>query len=194
MIRSSGLVARAASLAIALAPTVPASAATCEDVELPDTVSADGVDLVLNGLGLRKATFLNVEVYVAGLYLPKTSTDARQILGAGQDWQLLLHFVRDVDASDMQEAFEEGFEKTAPDLAPLRERIEAFTGTMVDFEEGQVVSFTNVPANGLEVAVDGTSRGTIAGADFAAALLAIWLGPEPPNEGLKSGLLGGACA
>ena len=148
---------------------------------------------MLNGLGLRKATFLNVKVYVAGLYLPQKSADAAQILGTGQDWRLVLRFVRDVDASDMREAFQEGFEKAAADLAPLRGRIDAFTGMLVDFKEGQAVSFTNDPANGVEVVVDGTTKGTVDGADFAAALLAIWLGPEPPNKGLKSGLLGGAC-
>jgi hypothetical protein len=193
LIRSSGLLVLATGLALASAPIVPAIGATCEDVEFPDGVSADGRALVLNGLGLRKATFLNVEVYVAGLYLPQKSTDAGRILGTGQDWRLVLRFVRDVDASDMREAFQEGFEKTGADLTPLRERIDAFTGMLVDFKEDDAVWFTNDPANGVEVVVDGAAKGTVEGADFAAALLAIWLGPEPPNRGLKSGLLGGAC-
>ena len=191
MTRLSGLLVLATGL-LAAASAAPAIGATCDDVEFPDSVSIDGRELVLNGLGLRKATFLNVKVYVAGLYLPQKSTDAGQILGADQDWQLALRFVRDVDAS-MREAFEEGFEKTGADPAPLRERVDALTGMLIDFEEGQTVGFTNDPANGVEVAVDGTAKGTVEGADFAAALLAIWLGPEPPNKGLKSGLLGGAC-
>jgi hypothetical protein len=93
----------------------------------------------------------------------------------------------------MRKAFQEGFEKTGADLTPLRERIDAFTGMLVDFKEDDAVWFTNDPANGVEVVVDGAAKGTVEGADFAAALLAIWLGPEPPNRGLKSGLLGGAC-
>jgi hypothetical protein len=64
---------------------------------------------------------------------------------------------------------------------------------LVDFEQGQAVSFTHDPADGVEVAVDGKTKGTVGSADFAATLLAIWLGPEPPSEDLKSGLLGGAC-
>jgi hypothetical protein len=119
--------------------------------------------------------------------------EAAQILGTGQDWRLALRFVRDVDASDIQEAFQEGFEKTGADLAPLRAAIHALTSMLVDFEDGQAVSFTNDPSNWVEVAVDGKTKGTVGGADFAATLLAIWLGPEPPNEDLKSGLLGGAC-
>lgn len=193
MTRTSRLLALATGLAIAAPTTAPAIAATCEGVEFADSASVNGVDLVLNGLGLRKATIFNVEVYVTGLYLPQKSSDAGQILGADQDWQLVLHFVRDVDASDMQEAFQEGFEKSGADLAPLQESIDAFTGMLVDFKEGQAVSFTNDAAAGVEVAVDGTARGTVQGGDFADALLAIWLGREPPNTELKSGLLGGAC-
>jgi Chalcone isomerase-like len=193
LIRLSGLLVFATGLALAAAPTAPAVGATCDDVEFPDGVSADGHALVLNGLGLRKATFLNVKVYVAGLYLPQKSADAGQILGTGQDWQLVLRFVRDVDASDMREAFQEGFEKTGADLTPLRPRIDALTGMLVDFKEGQAVSFTSDPAKGVAVAVDGAGKGAVEGEDFAAALLAIWLGPEPPNKDLKSGLLGGAC-
>jgi Chalcone isomerase-like len=193
LIRLSGLLVLATGLALASAPTAPAIGATCDDVEFPDGVSTDGGALVLNGLGLRKATLLNVKVYVAGLYLPQKSTDAGHILSAGQDWQLVLRFVRDVDASDMREAFHEGFEKAGADLVPLRGRIDAFTGMLVDFKEGQAVSFTSDPAKGVEVMVDGAAKGAVDGADFAAALLAIWLGPEPPNKDLKSGLLGGAC-
>ena len=48
-------------------------------------------------------------------------------------------------------------------------------------------------SRGMQVEVNGTVKGTITGDDFATAFLAIWLGPHPPNPGLKSGLLGGAC-
>ena len=33
----------------------------------------------------------------------------------------------------------------------------------------------------------------VPGDDFAKAFLAIWLGTEPPNPEIKTGLLGGAC-
>jgi hypothetical protein len=50
--------------------------------------------------------------------------------------------------------------------------------------------FTYVPSKGTEVEVRGAVKGVIAGADFARALLGIWIGPSPPNPGLKTGLLG----
>lgn len=172
----------------------PALAATCRDVAFPDSVKAGDAELVLNGLGLRKATFLKVRVYVAGLYLLRKSSDAGQILGADRRWRLVLRFVRDVDASDIRDAFREGFEKSAGDkLDGLRKRIDALNALMVDFKTGQYLSFTGDPAKGVAVDVNGAGGGTIEGADFATALLAIWLGPKPPNDDLKSGLLGGKC-
>ena len=186
-----------AFVAALLGPTIlgaPAFGAQCLEVKVPDSVKAGGADLVLNGLGIRKATFLNVNVYVAGLYLPQKSGDAGKIIGANEPWQLVLRFVRDVDASDIRDAWEEGFEKNAGDkLATLQPRIKTLNARMVDFKEGQYLSFTDDPAKGVAVDVNGASGAAIEGADFANALLSIWLGREPPNEDLKSGLLGGKC-
>jgi Chalcone isomerase-like len=177
---------------LALAP--PAYAATCRDVQFPDSVTAAGGDLVLNGLGIRKATLLSIKVYVAGLYLPQKSRDATAILRAGGRWQIVLRFVRDVSASDIRNALQEGFEKVAGDkLAALGPRIEAFQGRMIDFKTGQSLIVTHDPAAGVSVDVNGAAGPPIEGPDFAAALLAIWLGSKPPNEDLKTGLLGGAC-
>ncbi len=149
---------------------------------------------MLNGLGIREATLLSIKVYVAGLYLPQKSGDAGAILRADGPWRLELHFVRDVGVSDIRGAFQEGFEKTAGDkLAALNSRIETLKARMLDFKTGQSLSFTHDPAMGVLVNVNGAARPPIAGADFATALLAIWLGAKPPNEDLKSGLLGGAC-
>ena len=41
--------------------------------------------------------------------------------------------------------------------------------------------------------VNGADSAAIKGADFASAFLKIIVGPEPPNEDLKSGLLGEKC-
>jgi hypothetical protein len=46
-----------------------------------------------------------------------------------------------------------------------------------------------VPA-GTEVELNGASKGTVEGKEFADALLACWLGPKPPSEDFKAGLLG----
>lgn len=180
--------------ALVASPVAPAHAAQCLEVAFQDSATIGSTALVLNGLGLRKATMFSVKVYVAGLYLPATSNDANAILAANRAWRLELRFVRDVDASDIADAWEDGFEKSAGDgLAALRERLDALKAMMVDFKEGHSLVFASDPASGVTVEVQGAAKGAITGADFAAALLGIWLGAEPPNDDLKSGLLGGAC-
>jgi hypothetical protein len=51
-------------------------------VTLPDQAMVEARTLVLNGMGLRKATWLRVKVHVAGLYLEEMSLDAARSLFA----------------------------------------------------------------------------------------------------------------
>src|SRR5215468_3158726 len=83
----------------------------CQGVNFPEQVQVDGGTLTLNGLGLRQATVLKVNVYVAALYVVKPSNDAKVILESNTPKELILHFVRNVSASDLDKAWEEGFEK-----------------------------------------------------------------------------------
>jgi len=177
-----------------LAVPPSAFAAECQKVQFPDTVNAAGTDLVLNGLGIRKATILAVKVYVAGLYLPQKSADPDQILRTNAPWQLTLRFVRDVDASDMHSAFKEGFENAlGQKAATLKPQIDAMNAQIVEIKKGQYLTFTNDPAKGVTVDMNGAAGSPIQGPDFAMALLSVWLGPKPPNADLKTGLLGGEC-
>ena len=178
---------------VALAPA-SARAAACEGVTLSDTVQIDGHPLVLNGMGVREATVFNVNVYVAGLYLEARSTDANAILDAESRKFLTLQFVRNVSRTDIVNTYSESFPRNAgPRMAALQDRFRQFLAMLSDVRSGQAMRYTYVPGNGLQVALDNQIRGTIPGADFARVFFSIWLGPNPPNAGLKSGLLGGRC-
>ncbi len=171
-----------------------ASAATCPDVKFPAKVVIAGNDLVLNGIGLRKATFLSIKVYVAGLYLPETSGNSEKILATDQSWKLVLHFVRDVDSEDIRDAFTEGFEDaTDGKIEAIRPQIEAINTLVPDLKVGDRLTFSHEAGKGISVDVNDSSNSAVGGADFAAILLAIWLGEDPPNDDLKTGLLGGEC-
>jgi hypothetical protein len=174
---------------LALAAT--ASAGTKADVTMPDTVRVGGETLVLNGMGLREATFLNVDVYVAGLYLEKPSSDAAAILAADDSKVLVLRFVRDVDRDDIVKAWRDGFRNNAKTpVAQLQPSIDRLSSWMPAFHSGDTMTFTYVPERGVHVTINGERKGTIEGADFARSLFSVWLGPKPPNAGLKAGLLG----
>jgi hypothetical protein len=174
--------------------TTAARAKECLGVSFPDRMRVDSSDLALNGLGVRKATFLKVNVYVAALYAGKPSRDPKALVAGGGPDELILHFVRNVGVDDLTKAWNEGFERNSKQQLPaLKERITKLNGWMSDMKTGQRLSFIRRPGVGIEVGVDGTAKGTIEGDDFARALLSIWLGETPPNPELKKGLLGGEC-
>jgi hypothetical protein len=162
----------------------------CKGVTFPDQVQVDGSTLTLNGLGLRQATMLKVNVYVAALYVTKLSADASALLAANNRKQLILQFLRNVSAAELNKAWEEGFDKR---LAAFKDHLETLKGWMMDMKTGQRLTFDYKPTAGVQVDVNGTAKGTIAGDDFAKALFSIWLGAKPSDPSLKSGLLGGAC-
>lgn len=171
-----------------------AQAKECLGVSFPDRMRVESSELTLNGLGVRKATFLKVNVYVAALYSQQTSRDPKALLAASGPDELILQFVRNVDVDDLTKAWNEGFERNAKAQLPaFKDRIAKLNSWMADMKTGQRLSFIRKPGAGIEVAVNGTTKGTIEGDDFARALLSIWLGETPPNPELKKGLLGGEC-
>jgi hypothetical protein len=168
---------------------------TCRDVRFPEHIQVNGADLTLNGLGVRKATFLKINVYVAALYVSKPLRDGTALINSETPQQLTLQFVRDVDAGDLRKAFLEAFERDAATQSPpMQERIAKLNAWMTDVKKGQRLTFVRLPHTGVQVSVNGAFKGTIDGDDFARAFLSIWLGTMPPNPELKSGLLGGECA
>jgi hypothetical protein len=167
-------------------------AAELAGVALPDSVTVGQTELVLNGLGLREASMLKVDVYVAGLYLEQKSSDPGAILASDQIKHLHMDFVyKKVATKKITKAWEDGIEANVPDqAASLAAPLAQLNGWMEEMVRGDTMSFTSIPGKGLEVVVKEQRKGLIEDPAFAAAFWSIFLGPEPPNEGLKTGLLG----
>jgi Chalcone isomerase-like len=171
-----------------------AAAKECKGVDFPEHVQVKGTDLALNGLGMRKATFLKVNVYVAALYVTRPSREPQPLIDPATPAELTLHFVRNVSVGDLRNAWKEGFERVAKDqMATLGARVTMLNSWMSDIKTGQRLDFVRLPGTGIQVSLNGAVKGTITGDDFSRAFVSIWLGSEPPNAELKSGLLGGAC-
>ena len=178
-------------LLAAAGTTAPAFARALAGVDLPDRITVDSKSLVLNGIGLREATWLRVDVYVAGLYLETRSSDPQAILGSEETKRLMMKFVRAVDRDALLKGWREGFDRSSgPSAAALGERIATFESWVADMPKGGTMSLTYRPGAGVQVEIQGETKGTVPGADFARALFGIWLGAHPPNPGLKEGLLG----
>jgi long-chain acyl-CoA synthetase len=183
---------RVISSVLLIACAVAADAKECRGIQFPEQAQLAGHSLVLNGLGVRKATFLKVNVYVAALYVSHASHDAKAIIDSADPQQLTLQFVRNVSKDQLTGAWREGFEKVAKDqFSALSARIDRLNSWMTDVKSGQRLTF-NRTSNAIAVDVNGVAKGSIEGEDFSRAFLSIWLA-DPPNPELKAGLLGGAC-
>lgn len=178
----------AVTLALALAGAAPA--AELAGVKMPDTDTVEGKTLKLNGLGLRKKAFF--KVYVAGLYLETPSKDPAAVLASNEAKSMRLHILRGLKGKQVSDAIAEGFERNSrSELPKLKSRLDKLAAMIPDVEEGDQIVLTWVPDKGTKVTVRGTDRGMVEGRDFADALFAVWLGPEPVQEDLKKALLGG---
>jgi len=181
-------------LVLAFVVGLVAVARDLEGVSLPNRSTVGEKELVLNGMGVRvkKVAFIGIKVYVAGLYLPAKQSDPVKILATDEPRQLVMHFLyREVGKDKLVEGWTEGFQKNSPDkVASLKADIDRFNALWTDMKTGDRAVLTYQPGVGTKVEIKGMEAGTFAGREFADALFAIWLGPQPPNADLKTGLLG----
>ena len=177
------------TLAAAPADTTPAGAIVA-GVKLPGSVEVAGHTLVLNGAAIRKKAIF--KVYAAGLYLTAKSSDANAIIAADSVRRMFMQFVRDVGKDKMCEAWDEALKDNTPNpSAQLTADFKTLCDYMQDLKEKDQMLFTYVPGTGTEISVAGKVKGTIAGKDFADAILRAWIGPKPgPGEGFKKNILG----
>jgi len=177
-------------LALAAAPV---EAREAHGVRMPDTVTVEGRQLKLNGMGLRRKKFLfaPINVYVAGFYAETPSKDALELISSDQAKRITIFMLRDLGKDKIADALREGFEKNAKAQLPvLKERLENLIALIPDAKKGSTIVITYAPGIGTMLARPG-DRQIISGKDFADALFSVWLGREPVDSDLKAGLLGG---
>ena len=157
---------------------------------MPDTLQVDGTTLHLNGYGLRTYSILGIHIYVASLYLEHLSSDATEIIQSPETKLMTVRFVRNVSAEQARKAWQDGLANNciAPcHLAP--HDVEQFLAVVPPMHAGDNYSllFTR---NSATVTVSGRLIGTISLPQFANAMLATFLGPNPASPTLKEELLG----
>jgi hypothetical protein len=163
------------------------------EVVLPDSVTLEGSDMTLqlNGMGYR--TKFVFKIYVGALYTESrvVTRDAVQALKGPK--RVVMHMVYDeVEREKIIDGWNDGFEENNSEqqLAKLQARIKTFNSYFPDLKKGDVLLYDFIPGSGTRVTINGEVKGVIAGADFYAALLDIWLGEEPADDDLKAAMLG----
>jgi hypothetical protein len=170
--------------------TRPATAREVAGVTLPETTTAAGKALILNGAGLRTRFFF--KVYVIGLYLERPATAAAAVLGTDSVRRAELHVLRALSGPEIASAIGRAFEQNAGDAAAgLRDRRERFESMFPAVEAGDTLLLTYVPGRGTSVVAKGKELGLVEGEDFADVLFAVWIGAKPVDPALRQALLAG---
>lgn len=184
-----------AALTACLASCLATSVRTGElaGIILPEETLVDEKILVLNGMGVREATWLRIKAYFAGLQVTTQSSEADAILRSELPKKIVFVFTRSVGRKRIVEEWDESLEASSgEDAAALHDRVATpYTWMPDSVRKGDRMVLTYLPGKGVVVEMKGAAKGTIPGAEFARALLAIWLGAKPPDRSLESGLPGG---
>ena len=180
-------------LMIALMLSTPVHSRQLGDVNLPDNVTLDGTDQVLqlNGMGYR--TKFVFKVYVGALYTQSKAGSRDEVQSLGGPKRIVMHMVYDeVSREKMNAAWYEGFEENNSDeqFDRLKSRLETFIALFPDLKAGDVIYLDYIPSSGTLVTFNWEKKAVIEGDDFYAALLDVWLGEEPADDELKDALLG----
>jgi Chalcone isomerase-like len=190
-------------LSVVLAPalgwtqTAPAAAkpVKVEGLVFAADATVGGAPLVLNGVGLRAVAW--VKGYAAGLYLTKRAANTPSVLSTPGAKRLDIRMLLDVGMEEFSKAMHRGIGRNTPaaDVAKMKDRIDKFDALLSGIgkvKKKDVLTIDWVPAAGTVLSLNGKARGdAIAGEDFYAALLRIFIGDKVSDEELKTGLLGG---
>lgn len=167
----------------------PVPASQSVDPAFRPTFQTMDTTLKLSGVGELRYLGL-IKIYNGALYLP-AEINKRQVLDDIPK-RLEVRYVRSFKAKDFGPATIAGIKKNVdPETyARLESRIAYHNGLYEDIAPGDRVSLTYMPAVGTQLEINGTTKGTIEGADFARALFSMWLGEEPFDKSFKKALLG----
>lgn len=171
-------------------------AAEVAGVRVASVVRVGGVDLALNGAGLRQRFM--TDVYVIGLYFAERTSSAEAAIEASGPKRIALTFMRDVTAQSLVDALYEGVRESSTDeeFARLKFSADKLSEVMLPLgvaKKGDVVALDYVPGAGAQVIVNGRAVGLpIPNRDLYCALLRIWLGNPPVDVNLKRALLSGS--
>jgi hypothetical protein len=177
------------ALVLAVVLALPAAAKDVEGVSFPDTLAAEGKELKLNGVGLRRKFVFNV--YAAGLYVESPAQNAEQLIQSDQIKRVRMSMLRDLDKKTITEAIVDGFKANAKATLPaLQERLDTFTAAIPNLKKGDELVLTYVPGQGTTIESKAGQKISVQGKDFADALFSVWLGKQPVDDGLKKAMLG----
>lgn len=185
----SYMTAAAIALLLLLTVATAAQATVIEGVAFDDTYRIEDTELHLRGYGLLRY-MLFIKAYVGAFYmLPEA--EVSQALGETPR-RLELSYFHAIAAEDFAEATRQKIADNVPPetMTAIAERLARFNSLYRDVQPGDRYALTYRPGRGTELSLNGQPLGRIPGDDFASAVFAIWLGPDPIDSDFRDTLLG----
>jgi len=182
------------ALALAVGGAAAQAQVTMEGQHFEAQVQLGGQALQLNGVGMRSVAWL--KGYLTALYLPHKARGADQVLAMRGPKRLQMRMLQEVSTQEFVKAFDKGVKRNTPEaelpaLAERMQQFDALVSALGKVRKGDVVDLDFVPGQGLLFSYNGRRQGhPVAGDDFYAALLRIFIGDKPAQAELKAGLLG----
>lgn len=166
-----------------------AKAIQFEGFEFPQEVKIENEKLVLNGLALRKVTFLGIRALAAGFYLPQPTSEPSVIEKMEGRKQLRLHFLRNVSGKSIVKAWTDELMKNCGISCPVvKEKATGLEELISNVRKNDLLEIT-FEKDRLILQLNGQKEGSIDGQEFVLGFLRIWIGDHPINEDLKRDLL-----
>jgi len=144
--------------------------------------------LILVGVGLLR--YWGFKAYTGAFYLERGAAVDEALMDRAK--RIELEYMRPIKGEDFGPATDKKISENvdAETLLRLRSRIDYHNSLYEDVKAGDRYSLTYIPGRGTELALNGEPKGTIEGADFAAAIFSIWIGPRPIDASFKNKILG----
>lgn len=170
---------------------LPSYALDVAGVDIPQQVTTHHGDPVkLLGASVR-SKFI-VKVYVGAFYASKKLDNRFEAMSFKGSKRMVMHFMRDVSAEKMQDAWHEGFRSNneANTINKFEKEIEEFLDYFSNgVKDEDVFVFDFIPKTGVAVIVNGKHKTTIHNPDFYTLLLSTWMGNKPPSKKFQKELL-----
>ena len=159
-------------------------------VDFPAVMKVNKKVVTFNGGGLREK-YGFMDLYVGGLYINKSSSDADKIIMADENMGIRIVIVSGlVTRERFIEALEDGFMNTTAGKSSPSD-VDKFKKFLSDpFIEGDEIVLNYYKGEAVHLYKNKQERGTFDGLEFKQALFGIWLGGNPADDSLKEEMLG----
>jgi hypothetical protein len=167
--------------------TISANASEISGVSFQASYKEEGVNLSLQGTGLKTKFF--IKAFVAGFY--KNNLENEDILGEVSKRVEVEYFVN-ISGKKLNNFTIDTMKKniTEEEYSQILNEVDLMCQYFVDLKPGDRFSLTYIPGIGTKFEHNKKLRGVIKGSDFGKALFSVWVGEKPFDENLKNKILG----